>query len=108
MGCGGEPSRREVDNARAFEALLTAVSLRNEKELAHDAKLINERHEAGEPLLFERVGEHDPATVALHVQERVSDRDGHLVPERRAALGVAVDQDVHARVQLRTRILSSQ
>lgn len=48
VGCGGEPSAREVDNARAFEALLTAVSLKNEKELAHDAKLIKERHAAGE------------------------------------------------------------
>ena len=47
-GCGGEPSAREVNNARAFEALLTAVSLKNEKELAHDAKLIKERHAAGE------------------------------------------------------------
>src|SRR5437868_1560655 len=28
-GCGGEPSPREVQNARAFEALLTAVALKN-------------------------------------------------------------------------------
>src|SRR3984893_11149260 len=47
-GCSGEPSDREVKNARAFEALLTAVSLKNEKELAQDAKLIDERHAAGE------------------------------------------------------------
>ena len=47
-GCGGEPSAREVDNARAFEALLTAVSLKNDKELSHDAKLIKKRHDAGE------------------------------------------------------------
>jgi hypothetical protein len=47
-GCGGEPSAREVENARAFEALLTAVSLKNEKELERDAKLIDERHAAGE------------------------------------------------------------
>jgi hypothetical protein len=46
-GCG-EPSRREVDNARAFEALLTAVSLRNAKEVESDARLINTRHAAGE------------------------------------------------------------
>jgi hypothetical protein len=46
-GCGGEPSPREVSNARAFEALLTAVSLRNEKELEQDASAIDERHAAG-------------------------------------------------------------
>jgi len=48
VGCGGEPSTREVQNARAFEALLTAVSLKNERELEKDAKLIDERHAAGE------------------------------------------------------------
>jgi hypothetical protein len=48
FGCAWEPSEREVKNARAFEALLTAVSLKNEKELAQDAKLIDERHVAGE------------------------------------------------------------
>jgi hypothetical protein len=48
IGCAWEPSEREVKNARAFEALLTAVSLQNEKELAQDAKLIDERHVAGE------------------------------------------------------------
>ena len=48
VGCGGDPSAREVENARAFEALLTAVSLKNEKELSHDAKLIKERHASGE------------------------------------------------------------
>ncbi|HEV3163575.1 MAG TPA: hypothetical protein VGZ22_06005 [Isosphaeraceae bacterium] len=47
-GCGGEPSDREVKNGRAFEALLTAVSLQNEKELQQDAALIDERHKAGE------------------------------------------------------------
>lgn len=47
-GCSGEPSEREVKNARAFEALLTAVSLKNPKELEADAKLIDERHGAGE------------------------------------------------------------
>ncbi len=46
--CGGEPSRREVQNARAFEALLTAVSLKHEKEFERDAKVIDERHAAGE------------------------------------------------------------
>lgn len=48
FGCGGEPSAREVGNARAFEALLTAVSLRNEAELEKDARLIERRHDAGE------------------------------------------------------------
>jgi hypothetical protein len=47
LGCGGEPTEREVNNARAFEALLTAVSLRNEKELKQDARAIDERHAAG-------------------------------------------------------------
>jgi hypothetical protein len=48
IGCSGEPSEREVKNARAFEALLTAVSLKNPKELEQDARLIDERHAAGE------------------------------------------------------------
>jgi hypothetical protein len=47
-GCGGEPTQREVQNARAFEALLTAVSLRHAKEVERDAKVIDERHAAGE------------------------------------------------------------
>jgi hypothetical protein len=47
-GCGGEPTEREVKNARAFEALLTAVSLKNAKELDRDARLIDERHASGE------------------------------------------------------------
>lgn len=46
-GCGG-PSAREVENARAFEALLSAVSLRNPKELEKDAQRIEERYAAGE------------------------------------------------------------
>jgi hypothetical protein len=48
LGCHGEPSERELKNARAFEALLTAVSLRNEKELEKDAKSIDERHSTGQ------------------------------------------------------------
>jgi hypothetical protein len=47
-GCGWEPSQREVKNARAFEALLTAVSLKNANELEQDAKLIDSMHGAGE------------------------------------------------------------
>ena len=48
LGCGREPSDRELKNARAFEALLTAVSLKSEKELEKDAKCIDERHTTGE------------------------------------------------------------
>lgn len=43
-GCGGAPSEREVQNARAFEAFLTAVSLRNEREVERDAALLERRH----------------------------------------------------------------
>ena len=39
-----QPSERELKNAKAFEALLTAVSLKNAKEVEKDAKLIEERH----------------------------------------------------------------
>jgi hypothetical protein len=48
LGCGGEPSERELKNAKAFEALLTAVTLKNEKELEKDAAVIDERHSSGE------------------------------------------------------------
>jgi hypothetical protein len=48
VGCGGEPSQRRVNNARAFEALLTAVSLRNEQEFERDARAIDARHASGE------------------------------------------------------------
>ncbi len=47
IGCGG-PSDREIKNARAFEALLTAISLRDAREVEADARLIVERHESGE------------------------------------------------------------
>ncbi|MHB1558204.1 MAG: hypothetical protein ACYC61_12140 [Isosphaeraceae bacterium] len=47
-GCSDEPTPRQVKNARAFEALLTAVSLRNAKEFEQDARLIDQRHDAGE------------------------------------------------------------
>jgi len=47
-GCGGGPSGREVANGRAFEALLTAVSLKDAKELEADARLIESRHVSGE------------------------------------------------------------
>ncbi len=48
IGCGGEPSQREIENARAFEALLTAVSLKHAHEVERDAKQIEQRHDAGE------------------------------------------------------------
>jgi hypothetical protein len=47
-GCEWQPSRREVQNARAFEALLTAVSLKNKAELERDARVVDERHARGE------------------------------------------------------------
>ena len=47
-GCGGEPSEREVKNAQAFEALLTAVSLQDRAEVEKDAKIIEQRHTTGE------------------------------------------------------------
>ena len=46
-GCG-EPSVRELENRRELEALLTAVSLKNTKELDRDAKRIDDRHISGE------------------------------------------------------------
>jgi hypothetical protein len=45
-GCG-EPSVRELENRRELEALLTAVSLRNRKELDRDARRIDDRHASG-------------------------------------------------------------
>ena len=47
-GCGGEPTEREVKNARAFEALLSAVSLKNKAEVEKDARVIDDRHASGE------------------------------------------------------------
>ena len=47
LGLRREPTQREVKNAQASEALLTAVSLKNEKELEGDARLIEDRHSAG-------------------------------------------------------------
>jgi hypothetical protein len=46
-GCG-EPSVRELKNRRELEALLTAISLRNQKELVKDIQRIEERHTSGE------------------------------------------------------------
>jgi hypothetical protein len=47
VGCG-EPSPRELKNRQEFEALLTAVSLKNPKELEQDARRIEERHDSGQ------------------------------------------------------------
>jgi hemoglobin-like flavoprotein len=46
-GCG-EPSIRERENRRELEALLTAISLQNPKELDKDVKRIEARHASGE------------------------------------------------------------
>ena len=46
-GCG-EPTERELKNRRELEALLTAISLKNAKELDKDAKRIDDRHTSGE------------------------------------------------------------
>jgi hypothetical protein len=46
-GCG-EPSLRELENRRELEALLTAISLKNNNELARDIKRIESRHSSGE------------------------------------------------------------
>jgi hypothetical protein len=46
-GCGG-PSVRELKNRGELEALLTAVSLKDRKELERDAERIDNRHAAGE------------------------------------------------------------
>lgn len=47
IGCG-EPSARELKNRQEFEALLTAVALKNKAELDRDAKRIDNRHASGE------------------------------------------------------------
>ena len=47
-GCSGEPSTRELKNRQEFEALLSAISLRNPKELEADARRIEERKTLGE------------------------------------------------------------
>jgi hypothetical protein len=48
FGCGSGPTEREVLNARTFESLLTAVSLKHEKEAENDSRAIEERHAGGE------------------------------------------------------------
>jgi hypothetical protein len=46
-GCG-EPSLRELENRRELEALLTAISLQNQRELERDVKRIDDRHTSGQ------------------------------------------------------------
>lgn len=46
-GCG-EPSARALKNRQEFEALLTAVSLKDRKELEKDAGRIDARHASGD------------------------------------------------------------
>ena len=47
VGCG-EPSIRELKNRRELEALLTAISMKNKKELDKDIRRIDNRHASGE------------------------------------------------------------
>ncbi len=47
-GCGGEPSPRELKNRQEFEMLLTAVSLKDPRQLEIDAGRIEDRHASGE------------------------------------------------------------
>ena len=47
-GCSGEPSERQLKNRRELEAVLTAVSLKNRKQLDRDAERIEARHTSGE------------------------------------------------------------
>jgi hypothetical protein len=46
-GCG-QPSEREYKNRRELEAVLTAVSLKNPRELEKDARRLEDRHDSGE------------------------------------------------------------
>jgi hypothetical protein len=47
VGCG-DPSIRELKNRRELEALLTAIVLKNKKELDKDVLRIEDRHTSGE------------------------------------------------------------
>jgi hypothetical protein len=46
-GCSG-PSEREYKNRKELEALLTAIVLKDPKELEKDAQRIDQRHDSGE------------------------------------------------------------
>ena len=45
-GCG-KPSETTRDNRRLMDAILTAVTIRDSKELSNDQKLLNVRRDAG-------------------------------------------------------------
>ena len=47
-GCSGEPSSRELKNRQEFETLLTAIAMKNTKQLDVAAKRITDRHDLGE------------------------------------------------------------
>lgn len=47
-GCSGERSERQLKNRRELEAVLTAVSLKNRKEVDRDVERIEARHTSGE------------------------------------------------------------
>ena len=54
------------------------------------------RCSAGDPIDLERVGQHRTTVAGLQIQERVADRDRHLVAHRRRGPRVAVDENIHS------------
>lgn len=76
-GCG-EPSARELKNRQEFEALLTAVALKNKTELEKEAKRLDARRASGE-LSEARFQD---------IQEIITRaRDGHWAEAERRAYG---------------------
>ncbi len=47
-GCSGNPSDRELKNRRELEAILTAITIKDSKQLDRDAGRIEVRHASGE------------------------------------------------------------
>ncbi len=47
-GCLGNPSDRELKNRRELEAILTAITIKDRKQLDRDACRIEARHNSGE------------------------------------------------------------
>lgn len=47
-GCSGDPSDRELKNRRELEAILTAITIKDRKQLDRDAGRIEARHASGE------------------------------------------------------------
>ena len=93
-GCSGEPSSRELKNRQEFEALLTAISLKDSKQLAADARRIDDRHGLGE---LSDEGYND--LTALIRQARGGDWAGaearaYKVPRAQALFQVIVDPTV--------------